>query len=493
MASVGEQAARGAAWNIATSLGTRGLGLAGTLTLTRFIAPADYGEFNAAFVCLVTANVVTNVRFGQYLIAKRASPEAAYQSHVIHVALGILGFGLVYLLRDTLGALVDAPMMGRFLPGLALALIIERYGYIAERTLVRDLRFRAVSTARSAGEVAFVIVAVALAPWLGAMAMVIANVGRSLLTTALYVRASRWADWGRRAPLRWTTIREMFVYSVPLAIGTFAEFASSNWDNLLFSRFYGPRQLGMYNLAYNLASTPTGTIGEQLADVLFPSLAKLEPERRQDALVRATSVMGLVVFPLAVGLGAVASTVVRLFFDARWQEVAPMLTILSVLSVARPVAWPIMAFLQVQHRQRATMLLSLLHVVLLLALVVAVHRWGPLAACVAVGATVVLHASACIVLARWLEGVPIMRIFVSLVPVIAACTLMSLAVLGARQGLQMAGSRSAALSLIAEIVAGAVVYVGASFVVARKTCDDLIAQVRGVLRRRASRPAPDAP
>jgi len=41
---------RGAIWTISSGIGARVIGLVGTLAVTRFIAPADYGEVTVAVV-----------------------------------------------------------------------------------------------------------------------------------------------------------------------------------------------------------------------------------------------------------------------------------------------------------------------------------------------------------------------------------------------------------------------------------------------------------
>src|SRR6185503_11117155 len=109
---------------------------------------------------------------------------------------------------------------------------------------------------------------------------------------------------------------------------------------------------GMYNLAYNLADVPAIQVGEQIGDVLLPSFARMDVARRPAALVRSMMLLSLVVFPLAVGLGAVAPTLVATIFDARWRPLAPMLVLLSALSVARPLGWAVASYLQAQQLPR---------------------------------------------------------------------------------------------------------------------------------------------
>jgi PST family polysaccharide transporter len=95
----------------------------------------------------------------------------------------------------------------------------------------------------------------------------------------------------------------------------------------------------MYNLAYNLADVPAIQVGEQIGDVLLPSFARMDPAHRPDALVRSMTLLALVVFPLAVGLGAVAPTLVATIFNARWRPIAPMLVSCPPCPSRDPGGW----------------------------------------------------------------------------------------------------------------------------------------------------------
>lgn len=482
--SVAEGAARGAAWNVATTLVTRGTGLVGTLLLTRFVSPRDMGEVSAASVCVLTVTIVTNMRLGQFLIAKKAGPDAAYNAMIAHLVTGVIGLALVIFASHQLGLVFDAPMMTKLVPGLALTALIERAAYVPERVLAREFKFRPLSIARSLGELAYTAVSLASAPFVGVMAVVFGNIVRATVVTGLTIRAASWSEYGRPAPLRWKTIKEMFVYSAPYMLGGIADFAAGRWDNLLIARYFGPRQLGWYNLAYNLAELPTGAVGDQVGDVLFPSFAKLEPERREPALSRAMKLMALLVFPLAVGLAAVSPTVVGVFFDARWQPVAPMLSILSVLSIARSVSWPLVSFMQAQHRQRQLMFLSFFKITVLIGGIMIFARFGPLVTCIGVGGTFVLDTLLVFGLVRVYDGVRILPLMAGLVPVILTCIAMAAGVQGIRTALHGAGLHTSWLTLGVEILVGGIVYVAVAFVVARSTAMDFLTQVKKVVQRR---------
>src|SRR5262245_15518953 len=134
--SIAKKAVRGAAWTIATGLASRALGIVGTLVLTRFVAPGDYGQTDVAAVVVLTANQLSTIGMGQYVIAHpKSGRTAAFHATFYHLVLGLLAIGIVVLARASLGAFLNAPTMGQYVPGLALSCLIDRVGFMPTRIL----------------------------------------------------------------------------------------------------------------------------------------------------------------------------------------------------------------------------------------------------------------------------------------------------------------------------------------------------------------------
>jgi PST family polysaccharide transporter len=479
--SLGRKAVRGATWSVASSFAARALGLAGTLLLVRYIAKVEYGEVNAAAVVVLTANQLSTLGVGMYVIAyPKADRAVAFHATLLHLLLGVGALAIAVALRRPLGPVFDVPLMGRYVPGMALSVLIDRLSFMPERILVRDLRFPTVGVARSLGELAYTggSLALAMRGW-GGMSIVLGNVARSVVKGTIIIAAADRRDWLAPAPLRRDTLKVLTSYGAVVSLGGFAAFAARRWDNLLVSRFFGPAVLGAYNLAYNLADVPAVQVGEQVTDVMLSSFAQMEPERRKSALLRSMGLIALIMFPLAAGLGAVAPTLVATVFRPEWADVAPMLMFLSVLSVPRPIAGAIGAYLQAVGRARAATILECVHLVLLLAALATIGRAGPLFACGAVGATFVVRALANMWTVRASDGIPIRRFLAPLLAPLLACLPMVAAVVGIRLALGET-ALPGWMQLAAEVVAGALVYVAAALVIAREASRDLL---RLALRR----------
>lgn len=469
--SLADKTVKGAAWTIAASIGSRGFGLVGTLVLTHFVAPDDYGEVTIAAVLALTANQLSSVGVGQFLVAKKDSDEVdAFHALVVHLVLGVVALSVLWVSGTTLAQLLSAPGAPRFLPGLLAATFIDRIGFVPERLLVRDLRFRAISLIRTASEVAYTATAVALAVagW-GAMAIVLGNLGRALVRSGMFVACVRWQDWLCMARLRAARFRRLLEFGLPLWVAACGAFASRRWDNLIVSGFFGPAAAGLYNLAYNLADVPAVQVGEQIGDVLLPSFTRMSTERRRRALVRSLNLLALTVFPLAVGLAVTAPTVVALLFDERWQAVAPMLFILAGLSVTRPVSWTIFSYLQARMRPRLVMYLELSKLVALLALLSTLGRKSVQWACVAVGIGFLIHMLASLFVVRRIDGIASRDLAFALLRPTAACIPMALVVYAIQAWTRL----PAGASLVVQVGCGALSYVLAAFAVAPSTTKDL--------------------
>lgn len=484
---------RGALWTIAASLGTRGIGLLSTLILTRFVTREDYGEAvavaaNFAFL----AHRISSTGGGQYIVAHPDAPRRfAFHMTVYHLLLGAITLGGVAALVGPLAALSNTPNLGRYLPGLALAAFIERIGYMPERVLVRDLRFKSLSVVRTAGELTFSVVTVGAAAlgW-GAIAYVLGNLARASVRTTMFAAMADRRDWLEIGPLDLETTRALYRYAVPMWLaGVFGQ-AASRLDNILVSAFFGPGVAGVYSLAYNLADIPASHIGEQVGEVLLPSFSRMtDPAERRRAFVGATVALFFVISPLALGLALVAPELVATFFKPEYALIAPLLTILAALSIARSIGWSTYAFLIARDNVRALAVVEGLKLGMVVLAIAAASLLDVRWAAAGVGLAYAAHALGGLGYLGRAQAVPVGALLKGLAGPSLACALMSLAVLAARFGLH---ALATPIRLGALVAIGAVAYAAGALIFARATVRDFLAVLRDALRRRASAAAASA-
>jgi PST family polysaccharide transporter len=488
--SLAHKAARGALWTVASSIGGRAVGVVGTLVMTRFLSTKIIGEISDATILCMTANWLTIWGFGQYTVVRGRGADAAevtWHATFFYLVLGVISIGAVALLGGHFAPMLDAPHAAVYIPGMALSVFIRRLGAMPERILTQQMNFRPSGMALAFGEISFTATALplAVAGW-GGWAIVTANIVKSVVAVAILVRAAGIRSWATPTKLRWARIVDMLKFGVPLGIQGIAHNASRYWDNLAISHFFGPSATGAYNMAYNLADIPAIQVGEQIALVLLPSMAELPPERRGPALERSTALLSLIIFPLAVGLGLIAYPLIAAILPAdEWQEVAPLLVVLACLSVFRPITWVLSAYMEAEAKTNRLMWLEIAKVGLLIGGIAVLAPLGlRISACavgIAFGATAIAGVALVV-----REGPRPGRLLVGFLQPVLACGLMGCAVWAVYRGLSAAGVERPMVYVVAEIVAGAIAYVGAAFAIARDASLDLIQLLKKALKRNAT-------
>ncbi len=487
--SLAGKVARGAAWTILSSIGGRAIGVVGTLVVTRYLDPDAIGDVGTAMILVMTVNWLTSFGFGQYVIVRGrgdAAAEVVWHAAVASLVLGGAGLGLLALGATVLGPYFAIREISDYIPVLALAIGLRRLSAIPEKLLVQRLQFRAIALTQTLGETVYAGTTIFFASrGHGAWSVAYGNVAQFAVVTTIILVAVGFRAWATPQPWSWARVRDMTRFGAPLAVESILHMGARYWDNVVIRSLFGARPTGLYNLAYNLADIPAVHVGEQIGLVLLPSLAGMEPADRPRAFERATALLSLVIFPLALGLGAVSNTLVHLVLSEQWQDVAPLLTVLAVLSVFRPIGWVVSSYLQAQERNQPLMYLEMIKIVTLIGGIVALSPLGVRASACAVGGAFALNA----VLGVWLvlRNGPRPRVLIEgfLRPLLAS-VVMAAAVLVMRFTLQDVGIAHPGVLLAAEIAAGTVVYVAVALVICRDAARELLQGARELRRRRAT-------
>lgn len=468
-------------------MGTRLLGVIGTLVLTRFVLPYDYGQAAAAGILGSTANQFSQLNLGTYILARpKGGRDMMFHASALHLGLGFLAYAIILLVGARFAHVLDAPDLARYLPGMVLALAIDRITYMPERVLVRTMRFGAMSVARSAGDVAYTVGSIGTAYFLGwtGMAIVAGNVARAVvrfIVTTIYVN---WRDWLQMSRLRWDTLKEMMTFGLPITIGSLAGFGMRRWDNLVVSRFFGPGVMAEYSLAYNLADIPAVQVGEEIADVLQAAFARVPGNDGKRALLRSLGLLALIMTPMAIGLGCVGPTLTAAFIKDTWSGVGPMLTALAVISFTRPISGTVGGYLEIRGRQKLVGAIDVLTLFMLLGALWTLGRLSPLWSCAAVGIVFFLRMLIWGWALKIAEQIPVRTFLKPLIPSLLASLPLVAGAVGTHHLIAGALPGHHFLSLIAEILAGVAGYLLGAFIFARAQSRELISMLQSGLARR---------
>lgn len=491
-----QRTARGALWSAAGSWSQVAIGLIGVAVIARAVGPQSYGLFGVAtLVCGVAAMACHGA-----LVEAIVQREDLQDGHVD--ATFWLATSLSTLAAIGLTAFA-APIAAAFGPADALAaaevesalrvlaplLPLSAAGSVMSALLERDLRFPVLVTIRSVAILLANAVGIAAAlAGAGVFALVAMEATRVLVSLVGVARAVTWRP-GRRGTLAHLRSLRRFNLQV-LATMTLGEL-----DHLLpralIGALLGPLALGHFMLARRVFDELSRLVLGPIAGVSMAAAARAAHDpatlhRLIEGLYRGASVIAL---PTFVGAIVVAPVLVPLMFGEGWAAAVPALQLLLLCGLRTATGIFNVSILRGLGRADLPLWLLGAGVVLQATLLPALAHWGLVGAV----AAIVLRTWATWPLGcafvRTASGLPVRRQLMAGAPALAAAAAMA-AGLAALDDL-WAAALSPASRLVADVAAGALLYVAALAVVSPATVRDASALWRAA-RGRVEAPAAPA-
>jgi PST family polysaccharide transporter len=377
----------------------------------------------------------------------------------IAVGLGFLFFSVSAVAAHPIALFFREPAVRNIIIALATTFIIAGFRVLPYALLARDLEFRRMSridgfeaTLQALATVIFA--AAGYRYW----SLVLGSIVASLTSAALSLTA-------RPHRLGWP--RDLRIMFEPMTLGwqvtvsRVAWYLYSNADFTIVGRVLGRRALGEYSLGWQLASIPVDKVSAVLGRVTLPVFARV-----QDDLVELrryvkglSQGIGLITFPLSIGMALVANHFVLLLVGPRWGDAILPLRLLALYAGFRSLTtlFP-QILISTGHARRAMWISLTLAAVLPVAFYAGTH-WGTAGVAVAwMVAYPLLVVPLLVFYTLRIIGLSGREYLGALWPAISATAVMAAAVLLASGFVP--DSWGNALELIAEVSVGAAAYLG---------------------------------
>ncbi|NMM05474.1 MAG: lipopolysaccharide biosynthesis protein [Polaromonas sp.] len=348
MGELGRSGVAAVKWSTAASAGRFALQLLAQVVLARTLGPDTFGIFAIGMIILTFANFVSGFGFSWNLLQRTTLREEdirfAWTWQCIVGAVTMLG---LYLLAPVLADYFREPRAQSVIEWLSLACLLGAAAAPATYLLQRDLNFRAVGLVQvgsyAAGYLA-VGIPMALLGW-----GITSLVASWLVQATVVLVASYWLKPHALRPLFWYpdavssvgTGRAVFFTNI-------VNWLLNNLDRVLVGRLLSAEALGLYNMAYNLATLPNTLLVGALQPAFMAAGARLQNEvqrlgRVYFQMLATIFVLGL---PAFVFLALISSDLVRLLYGPQWREAGGVLSILFlampayvVWGLSTPILW----------------------------------------------------------------------------------------------------------------------------------------------------------
>ena len=466
-------------------------GLLSAVVLGRLLRPADFAVLAAANALGAFMGIVQESGLGAAVVHQPGDEDRnATTALVLNVVLATLGVALCVALSPWLAgffrieqpaalAVAFTPLWMRAWVNVPIARMqrVLAFGRCAVATVVPSLVYPAVS------------IPLALAgtgPWALVLGQSVAALGGVAAAWALV----RWRP--RLRDLDWEAGKRLAAYGRPLTGSNLLAMLNDQVDNWVIGGLFGPAALGLYAMAFRLATLPRSGFTFVVSTVLFPALSRLraEPDRFRQAFVGSLHWVALVSVPASVGMALVAPELIGVVLGPRWAGAIGATRILAAFGLLAALSATTGDVFKATGRSHLVLRIGLVHSAALWCGLAALARGGLPWVALAVSLATLASTLVAFWCALRITGLGAGAILGALRVPLGATLAMAGAMLLGRHVLALAPLPT----LLALVAIGAAVYVAAVWLLAPDEVADVRALLGGLGQRRlTARPGPRVP
>lgn len=335
----------------------KSVGLISTLVLARLLTPGDFGLVAMAMAVVAFTQLMGAFGFDSALIQRKDAERRHFDTAwTFNVAFGVLVFIALTALAWPMASFYGDPRLVAILLVLAVGSLVagfENIGVVAFRKQL-DFRseFRFLMTKRLA---TFVVTMACAFTFRSYWALVIGIVFGRLLGVLISYRLHPY-----RPRLTLSARQELMHFSQWIFVSNLVGFVGGRSTDFILGRTVGPHGLGVYSIAYEIATMPSTELIAPVNRAVYPAYAKLaaEPAQLRERFIQIFGLICLFAFPVSAGLFAAADTFVLTVLGPQWVEAPSLIRVFAFCGLAGALQSNLYLVIVAMGKPKANTLLS---------------------------------------------------------------------------------------------------------------------------------------
>jgi O-antigen/teichoic acid export membrane protein len=311
--------------------------------VSRILGPNSLGLMGMVMVVVGFAQMFSDMGVSGAIIQRKyITREQLSSLYWFNLASGIAVFVIVLAIRPLISSFYQSAELHGLLTWVSLVFLITPLGQQFQMLFQKELRFQLIAKVSIASAVAGACTTI----WAAHVGFGVLSLVWGQLITATVASLSYacmgWNSWPPAAVFSFRQVKSFLGFGL-YRTGEYAvTYLNNNLDNIIIGRLLGMTALGYYTIAYNLAIIPLTKINPILNRVAFPVFSQVQDdqERLKRGYFQALRAVGMVNFPIYLGMAAVSPVLVPVLFGSEWSASIPVLQVLCGVGILRCIANP---------------------------------------------------------------------------------------------------------------------------------------------------------
>ena len=349
--SLKQKTTKGLFWSSVERFSNQGVSFVFSIILARILAPSDFGIVAMIGIFFAVAQSFVDSGFSNALVRKTDRREEDLSTcFYFNIGVGIVAYIVLFLIAPFIADFYNQPILSPIIRITGLGVVLNSLCVVQQALFTIRIDFKSQAKVTLSATIISGIVGVVLAYLeYGVWALVWQGVVMSLVRMGLLWLMSKWRP---KAGFSKDSFHYLFGYGSKLLASGLLDTIYNNIYPIVIGKFYSPAQLGNYSRALTFAQLPSSNITSILQRVTFPVLSSIQDDlpRLQINYRRLLKLSAFIVFPLMMGLAAVAFPLIRVVLTPKWEGCSLYLQIICFALLWYPIHAINLNLLQVKGR-----------------------------------------------------------------------------------------------------------------------------------------------
>ncbi len=329
--------------------------------MARILTPDDYGLVGMLTVFIAVSQALVDSGFSQALIRKLDRSEIDNSTvFYFNIGVGIFLYLILFFCAPLIAKFYNEPILIPLTRLISLSVLINSFVVVQRALLTVNIDFKTQAKASFSAAIVSGVIGISMSYMgYGVWAIVWYQLSNLATNVCLLWILSKWRP---KLLYSWKSFRELFSFGSKLAMSSVINVTYKNVYLLVIGKVFSASDLGFYTRAHQFAEFPSSNVTSIIQRVTFPVLCSIQNDdvRLTNVYRRFLRLSAFVVFPLMIGLAAVAHPFIILVLKEKWEFSVILLQIICFSMMWYPIHAINLNLLQVKGRSDLFLKLEIL-------------------------------------------------------------------------------------------------------------------------------------
>ena len=373
----------GLKWSAIDRFSAQGVQFVIQIFLARLLLPSDYGVIAMLAIFIAISQTFVDSGFSNALIRKLDRNEDDFTTaFIFNIGVGLFFYGILYVCSPFIANFYNLPLLSPITKLLGLSVLFNSLCIVQQAILTIRIDFKtqtyvSLFSVIIAGGIAIYMAYKGYGAWALAWQVIISTFLRAVMLWILV----GWKPLGRFTK---KSFNSLFGFGSKLLASGLIDTIYRNIYLIVIGKLYASNTLGFYSKAKDFSSYPSSSITGIIQRVTYPVLSEIQnnEERLQNNYRKLLRLSAFIIFPLMIGLAAVADPLIRILLTDKWEGSILLLQILCFSMMWYPIHAINLNLLQVKGRSDLFLKLEIYKKIITTIILFSTLPFGIIALCI---------------------------------------------------------------------------------------------------------------